>query len=178
MKLQILIGGFGGQGVMLVGQTLGLAACDAGKKATFFPSYGPEQRGGAANCSVMLSDDEIGSPLVSTADVLICFNHTAMNTFLPRLKSGGVLIANSSLVDMADIGRTDIETVAVPIDDLARELGNPKVANVIMLGAVVAKIGVLPLEEVERTVLKKLASKPQLVDINRKAFACGTEQIS
>lgn len=177
MKVNILIAGFGGQGVMLIGQTLGFAACEAGKKATFFPSYGPEQRGGAANCSVVISDEEIGSPVVSSPDVLVCFNHTALEKFLPQLKPGGILIANSSLADVSAIDRTDIDVVAVPTDDLAREMGNAKVANVIMLGAVVKKTGVLKLEEAEATVLKKLAKKPHLLELNKQAIARGAEQV-
>jgi 2-oxoglutarate ferredoxin oxidoreductase subunit gamma len=126
---------------------------------------------------VVISDEEIGSPVVTAPDVLICFNHTAFEKFLPQLRPGGVLIANASLVDCGTVDRSDIDTVSVPIDDLARDMGNAKVANIIMLGAVVKKAGVLTMEETETAVLKKLAKNPQLLELNKKALACGAEQV-
>ena len=177
MKHDILIAGFGGQGVMLVGQLLGYAACGAGKQATFFPSYGPEQRGGAANCSVVISDDDIGSPVVLSPNVLVCFNQTALDKFLPQLKPGGVLVANSALVDCAAVTRSDIEKVALPVDALAQKVGSTKVANVIMLGAIVKKTGVLTLAEAEAAVLSKLAKKAEFIEMNQRALALGAAQI-
>jgi 2-oxoglutarate ferredoxin oxidoreductase subunit gamma len=177
VKYNILIAGFGGQGVMLVGQMLGYAACDIGKKATFFPSYGPEQRGGAASCSVVISDEEIGSPVVLSPNVLVCFNRTALDKYLSELRPKGLLIVNSSSTDCETITRDDIEVLEVPADDLALEMGNAKVANVIMFGAIVCKTGVLSLEGAKDVVLKKLAKKPQLQELNNRAFDCGVAQV-
>lgn len=173
MIKNILIGGFGGQGVILVGQMLGYASIAAEKNATFFPSYGPEQRGGTANCSVVISDEEIGSPVVTAPDVLVCFNSTALEKFLPQLKPGGLLLVNSSQVSAEMITRTDIRTVQIPINQLADELGSPKVANIIMYAAIVSQTGVISIEQAEKTALEKLARKPQFLELNRAAFACG-----
>lgn len=175
MKYNILITGFGGQGVMLLGQMLSYAAIHAGMNATFYPSYGPEQRGGTANCSVVIAEHEIGSPIVTKPNVLVCFNAAALEKFLPRLQAGGILFANTSLIDDASITRADVEIVKLPLTEMANEIGSQKVANIIMFGAVVAKTGALPMEALEATLVKQLGHKPELLELNKQALLVGSK---
>lgn len=173
MNFNMLISGFGGQGVVLIGQMIGRAAMAAGKNATFYPSYGPEQRGGTASCSVVISDAEIGSPVASRPNVLVCFNTAALEKFGPFLQKGGLLIANSSQIKERDCPQTDFDIIRIPINNLAEEIGSPKVANIIMMGAVIKKTGAFPIEYAEKVVLEKLKSKPDLLELNKKALCCG-----
>lgn len=174
MNYTMLIAGFGGQGVVLMGQMVGYAAIAAGKHATFYPSYGPEQRGGTANCSVVVSDDEIGSPVVTKPNVLVCFNAAALDKFIPQLLPGGILFVNVSQINAEKLNKTGIEIVKIPVNQLAETIGSPKVANIIMLGAVIKKLGVFDLEFAEQAVSEKLGSKPALLELNKKALHQGT----
>lgn len=171
-----VIAGFGGQGVMMIGKLLCYASLDHGKHALFLPSYGTEQRGGTANCTVILSDEEIGSPMTAHIDTLMAMNEPSLKKFQSMVKPGGTVYINSSLVKPEDV-RKDVTCVEVPADDLAHELGSTKVANIIMLAAYAAKTGVFTREEVTETVLHKLGSKQQFLELNRKAidagFSCG-----
>ncbi len=176
MNIRFLIAGFGGQGVMLIGQMMGYAATKAGISATFYPSYGPEQRGGAANCSVVIADGEIGSPVVTRPDVLVCFNATAFDKFSGTLAPGGTLFVNSSLVTDAAIP-SDVEIVRLPLFQMAEEAGSAKVGNIIMLGAVIQKTGAIPMSVVEATMLEKLGKKPALLEINKRALQMGADAV-
>jgi 2-oxoglutarate ferredoxin oxidoreductase subunit gamma len=172
----MLLAGFGGQGIMMVGQLLSIAADNIGKKSTFYPSYGPEQRGGTANCSVVISDEEVGSPVVNKPDVLVCFNQAALAKFIDSLKPGGALILNASLAHPKSVMRKDIEILAVDADNLAESLGSAKVSNIILLGAIARKTGIVTLKELQDTVAKKLAKRPELLELNKRAVQCGMEQ--
>lgn len=172
MELKMIIAGFGGQGVMVTGKLLGYAACAHGKQAMFLPQYGPEQRGGTASCTVILSDEEIGSPIVGKADVLMVFNQPSLEKFLPRLKKGGMLFANSTLCDTSAVSE-DIEVLAIPIDDMAKEMGVRQVANIIMTGAFSAKTGIFTEKEIADTVKKVLGKKPELMALNEAAVIKG-----
>ncbi len=175
METNICVAGFGGQGVMTLGKFLASATCDStDKNVTFFPSYGAEQRGGTANCFVVISDDFIGAPLMDTMDDLIVMNDPSMNKFLGKLKRGGTLFINSSIVD-ENIDRDDVTLVKAPVTDLALEMGNAKVLNVIMLGVYVGYTNVIAPEIVWDTIEKKLASKAKLLPLNKKAFEKGLE---
>lgn len=177
MELKIIIAGFGGQGVMVTGKLLGYAACDTGKKAMFLPQYGPEQRGGTASCTVILSDDEVGSPIVGKADVLMVFNQPSLEKFLPRLKEGGTLFANSTLCDTSSVPK-DIKIVALPVDDLAKEMGSRQVANIIMTGAFVMETGIFTEKELQNTVKHILGKKPALIELNEAAVKKGVQLVS
>lgn len=176
MELKMIIAGFGGQGVMVTGKLLGYAACDTGKKAMFLPQYGPEQRGGTASCTVILSDEEVGSPIVGKADVLMVFNQPSLEKFLPRLKKGGTLFANSTLCDTSNVP-ADIKVASLPVDDLAKEMGSRQVANIIMTGAFVAETGIFTEEEIQETVKHVLGKKPALIPLNEAAVKKGVELI-
>lgn len=172
MENSLLIAGFGGQGVVLIGQLLGYAASSAGKNATYYPSYGAEQRGGTANCTVVLSDEEIGSPVVSQLDTVIVMNEPSLVKFEEWVKPGGTIIVNSSLVSR-QVSRTDITVVSVPANDLANELGSDKIANMVLLGSYLASSKALPAEYVLATMKEKLAGKAALLPLNEAAIRRG-----
>ena len=170
METNLCVAGFGGQGVMTLGKFLASATCDAtNKNVTFFPSYGAEQRGGTANCFVVISDEEIGAPLGDVMDDLIVMNGPSLKKFLPTLKKGGTLFINSSIVS-DDIGRDDVKLVKAPVTEMALEMGNAKVLNVIMLGVYVGYTEVVPPEVVWSTIEHKMAKKPKLLPLNKEAF--------
>lgn len=175
METNLCVAGFGGQGVMSLGKFLADATCNStDKNVTFFPSYGAEQRGGTANCFVVISDDDIGAPLGDVMDDLIIMNGPSLVKFLPTLKKGGRLFINSSIVS-DQIDRTDVQLVKAPVTELALELGNAKVLNVIMLGVYVGYTEVIDPAIVWDTIEHKLASKPKLLPLNKQAFDKGLE---
>ena len=156
MERNIIMAGFGGQGVMLMGKLLGYAVNGSSDQGiTFFPSYGAEQRGGTANCYVVISDDMVGSPMPSFADDLIALNQPSLDKFADRLKPGGVLFINSSIVKRVP-QRADIKIVAAPVTELSIEMGSEKVLNVIMLGVYIGYTGVIAEDIMLETIIKKL----------------------
>ena len=160
METNLCVAGFGGQGVMTLGKFLASATCDStDKNVTFFPSYGAEQRGGTANCFVVISDEMVGAPLGDVMDDLIVMNGPSLQKFLPTLKQGGTLFINSSIVPEEDIDRTDVKVVKAPVTEMALEMGNAKVLNVIMLGVYVGYTEVVSPEVVWGTIEHKLAKK-------------------
>lgn len=173
MEQRIKIAGVGGQGVMVTGKILGYAASDHDKRASFLPQYGTQQRGGTASCTLIISDEQIDSPIVSTADTLMIFEQMALNDCIHQLKSGGLLFLNSDTCKMPE--RDDLEVVAIPVDTMARELGTRQVANIIMLGAYVAKTGIFTLEEIIETLHHVLEKKPHMIAVNEKAIHAGVE---
>jgi len=160
---------------MSLGKFLASATCDStDKNVTFFPSYGAEQRGGTANCYVVISDGMIGAPLGDVMDDLIIMNGPSLQKFLPTLKPGGRLFINSSIVS-DDIKRDDVTLIKAPVTELALEMGNAKVLNVIMLGVYVGYTEVVPPEVVWDTIEHKLGKKPKLLPLNKQAFEKGLE---
>ena len=175
METNLCVAGFGGQGVMTLGKFLASATCDStDKNVTFFPSYGAEQRGGTAHCFVVISDDMIGAPLGDVMDDLIVMNGPSLHKFLDTLKPGGTLFINSSIVS-DDIAREDIKVVKAPVTEMALEMGNAKVLNVIMLGVYIGYTEVVSPEVVWGTIEHKLGKKPKLLPLNKEAFEKGLE---
>ena len=175
METNLCVAGFGGQGVMTLGKFLADATCNStDKNVTFFPSYGAEQRGGTANCFVVISDEYIGAPLGDVMDDLIVMNGASLNKFLKTVRPGGTLFVNSSIVK-DEISRDDIHIVRAPVTELALEMGNAKVLNVIMLGVYVGYSQVIEPEIVWETIEHKLAKKAKLLPLNRQAFEKGLE---
>lgn len=172
MTHKILIAGFGGQGVMLMGQLLGYSACAAEKKVSFFPAYGAEQRGGTANCTVVISDEEVGAPNPRTLDTLVIMNEPSLSKFLDRLKPGGNLILNDDLVH-TELPNVNAKVFRIPIVSIAKALGNARVANVMMAGAIVEITGTLDEETVGAVAAKKLGKTQELAELNRRALAEG-----
>ena len=166
----ILLAGFGGQGILFAGKQLVSAGMKVGKEVSWLPSYGPEMRGGTCNCSVNIEDEPIGSPLVTAPDILIAMNKPSLTKFMDKVKAGGLIMADSSLIDIVP-DRTDIKTVCVPATDIADKNGLGGLANVIMLGALIKQTGMFEPEffrECIRAASPK--SKPQLGELNAKAF--------
>jgi 2-oxoglutarate ferredoxin oxidoreductase subunit gamma len=155
----IIVAGFGGQGIMLTGKLLAQTAMMAGKEVTYMPSYGAEVRGGTANCMVVIADEKIACPVVSKPDSLIVMNKASLNKFARRLKSGGLLIMNSSLIDTEPELDDSIEVVAIPADKLAVELGSKKAANMVALGAYLQKRGYLSPDAAAQALPQVLAER-------------------
>ena len=175
MKFTLIISGAGGQGVMSVGSSLAGSAVEGGKHATFMPLYGPEQRGGSAKCTVIISDDEVVSPLPKQSDGLIVMNESSFKKFTPELKSGGLLVRNTNRTTSA-LKRTDIQVLDVPCDDLAAELGSLKIANIILIGAMLGFSGMMDPEIFMKSLEHKFAAKgDKIVELNRKALYKGYE---
>lgn len=176
MEKSIIIAGFGGQGVMVIGQLLSYTACETtDMKVTYFPSYGAEQRGGTANCYVVISDEEVGAPKVSQADYLIILNQPSMDRFADSVCPGGTIIVNSSIVKRIP-KRDDVRIVEVDANNIAIELGSPKVMNLVIAGAFIGYSEILPAENVLQTAFKKLGAKrPELNPLNEAAFNRGLE---
>ena len=173
MKQSFVFSGSGGQGIMSAGIMLAHAAIDMGKHATFLPEYGPEQRGGSAKCTVIISDDEIISPLTKKCDNLVALNEQAFNKFSDTVKEGGRLIANSSLVT-SDISAEGINAIAVPVDDIALEVGSIKVANVVIIGVLIGATDIVSKEIFVQSLEEKFKEKkPEILEMNMKALEKG-----
>jgi 2-oxoglutarate ferredoxin oxidoreductase subunit gamma len=172
----IFIAGFGGQGVILTGRLLCLAAMAEGRRVSHIPSYGAEMRGGTANCSVVVSDEEVASPLVPRPTVLIVLNTPSLTKFQPSARPGGLLIWNSSLIDTPP-ARADMECVAVPANELAEAAGSYKAANMVVLGLLLARRpGIASLAAVSAALSEAVSARHrELNDINRAALQKGYE---
>ena len=174
---EILIAGFGGQGILFAGKCLVYTGMLADKQVSWLPSYGPEMRGGTANCSVVVSDDPIASPVLSMADCVIAMNTPSLDKFEANVLPGGKLFINSSIIDKKAT-RTDIDVYYVPCNDIADQLGNPKVLNMAMLGAYLEATKVVGVESVLQALLHSLGEKKaHLIPLNRQAIEMGAESI-
>ena len=151
MQKEIIIAGFGGQGVLFGGQVLAYAAMDTGKDVTWIPSYGPEMRGGTANCTVIIADEEIGSPLVKNPQFAIALNLPSFDKYEGILAPGGTLIVNQSMVDRA-AKRTDINVIFVPCNEIAEEIGDKKLLNMVAVGALLTAFNDLSLKDIEKAL--------------------------
>ena len=177
MLEQNLFAGFGGQGVLLMGQLLAYAGMLEDKNVSWLPAYGPEMRGGTANCSVNISDEPIGSPVVSKATTVVAMNRPSLDKFESSVQPGGNLFVNSSIIE-GKITRSDINAYYVPCNELAEELGNGKVANMVMLGAYIAKTKCVDIENVLEALRYKLgAKKEHLIPVNREALLKGAASV-
>lgn len=148
MQTELILSGFGGQGIMFAGQVLSYAAMDAEKQVTWIPSYGPEMRGGTANCTVVIADDEIGSPVVKNPDVALVMNLPSLDKYEPLVKPGGFLVINESMVDRG-ARRADITVITVPCNDIAESIGSQRLANMVAVGALLSNLKELTVADVE-----------------------------
>ena len=175
MQKEIIIAGFGGQGVLFGGQVVAYAAMDAGKEVTWIPSYGPEMRGGTANCTVVIADDEIGSPLVKNPPLAIALNLPSFDKYEETLATGGTLIVNQSMVDRV-AKRTDIHVVMVPCNEIAEELGDKKLLNLVAVGALLTVMDDITLKDVEKALEGHLPKRhAHLLPKNFEALRRGFE---
>jgi 2-oxoglutarate ferredoxin oxidoreductase subunit gamma len=178
MTTKVIMAGFGGQGVVLIGTLLAYAGMKEGKHATFFPSYGAEMRGGTANCSVIVSDSEIASPVVTRPDSVVTMNVASLEKFEPTVRAGGSIFVNSSLVDRL-VARKDVTEVRIPANALAEALGSSKAANMVMLGGLIKKTGAISLESAIESLSGVLSERAMaLLDVNKRALTRGYEEVS
>ena len=173
MQQEVIIAGFGGQGVLFTGLLLTYAGMDAGKEVTWIPSYGPEMRGGTANCTVVISDEEIGSPFVLNPTAVIAMNLPSLEKFEDLVKPGGVLVVNTSMVNRS-VDRDDITVVNVPANDIAETIGNKRAVNMVMLGALLGNSDILSLEALEAALEAHLPERhKKTLPMNKEALRQG-----
>ncbi len=174
MTTDVIMAGFGGQGILMIGNLLSLAAMDEGKNVTYFPAYGVEMRGGTANCTVVISDEEIGSPVVGRPKGLVVMNGPSLDRYLPDLAPGGLLVVNSSLVDVSRAARGDIRTIPVAANDIARRIGTPQLASMVALGCYATAAGVVALDTLIGCIPKVLSKKyEKFIPLNINALREG-----
>lgn len=171
---EIIIAGFGGQGVLFLGEVLAQAALSEGREVTWLPAYGPEQRGGTAYCTVVISSEPIGSPVVSDPTVVIAMNRPSLDRFEPLVRPGGLIVCDSTLTGRVP-ERTDVQAVAVPATAIAAELGAARAANVVLLGATLAARPILTAESL-RAALDGMVADPQVIARNEAAFERGARE--
>ena len=172
MQSEIQFAGFGGQGIMLMGQILAQAAMNEGYEVVWIPSYGPEMRGGTAYCTVVISDKLIGSPIIRNPQHLVAMNRPSLEKFAPTVKANGVIFVNSSIISV-DSGRKDVDEIRVPIIEISKALGNIKVANIVALAAFVSRSAVVKFDSLQTAVKDKFAQKEKLIPLNMKALEEG-----
>ena len=173
MNKEILIAGFGGQGILFSGKFLAYEGLIDGKEVSWLPSYGPEMRGGTANCSIIISDSAVGSPIVSNPDILIAMNLPSLDKYENETKAGGQIFVDSSLIDRK-VEREDVETYYIPATKMASDEGLTGLANMIIIGHMIAKSGIVPEENIEKAMQKVVpATKQNMFDLNMKAVQLG-----
>ncbi len=174
--LNMVFAGFGGQGVLFAGKVIAYAGLIEGRELSWLPSYGPEMRGGTANCSVCLSDEAIGSPLVTNSNVLVAMNRPSLDKFVNDVEPGGVILLDSSLIDVK-VERDDVKTYYVPASTLAEENGLKGLANIILVGKLFKEVGFCTEETLDKALQKCIpARKAAMLDFNRKAIEIGRAQ--
>lgn len=175
MMKEFVFAGFGGQGMLLIGKFLAMACMLDGKHVSWLPSYGPEMRGGTANCSVIVSDEEIGSPLIENPDVVVAMNLPSLDKFESTVKPGGLLVINSSIIDRKST-RDDVTVVYCDANRLAESVNNPKGANVAILGAMLAKCDIVDNDKMIEAIRIELGErKARFLEGNKAALAAGME---
>lgn len=175
MEKNFIIAGFGGQGVLLAGEVLANTFMHAGKNVTWYPSYGAEMRGGTVNCEIVMSDDEVSEVNKADTDFVVALNQASFDRFLPKIKKGGCMIANSTLVEETKT-RSDIKYVFAPITKAASELGNVRMANILALGVLAKTSGLLTLDAVEKALNTVIPPhRKNLLPLNLKALKIGYE---
>ena len=174
MKTDVILAGFGGQGMLLIGKILSEAAMTVGKEVCWLPSYGPEMRGGTANVTVTISDEPVGSPVVSKPEGAAVMNQPSLEKFGPAIIPGGLLIVNESLVTVR-FDREDIDVMYLPANDLANSINAKRSPNIVVLGAYIGMSKVIDPEAVREQVGAQFARKPKIAELNLKAFQLGLD---
>lgn len=177
MTYEIVLAGFGGQGILFLGKMIALAGMYDGREVSWIPSYGPEMRGGTANCSVVVSDRRIGTPVVSHPNVMVAMNRPSLEKFEPKVQAGGHVLINKTLIEIPHT-RTDIKPVYLEITGLAGELGNPRLANIVALGGLIGTVGLVTRDSVIEALKKELSGKKAaLLELNLKALDAGQQGV-
>ena len=175
MNTDVIMAGFGGQGILMIGNLLSIAAMEEGRHITYFPAYGVEMRGGTANCTVVISDEEIGSPVVGEPKACVIMNGPSLDKYLPAIRKGGDLVINSTLVDPAKVGRKDLRLLSIPANDIAREaVGSQQLASMVALGAYVTQTGVVRMQTLFECLPKVISKKyEKFIPLNVNALKEG-----
>lgn len=175
MTKEFIFAGFGGQGMLLIGKFLAMACMLDGKHVSWLPSYGPEMRGGTANCSVIVSDEDVASPMVDKADCIVAMNLPSLDKFEQHVKPGGILVVNSSIIERK-VQRDDITAVYCDAMKIAEDVGNPKGANVAILGALLEKAPIVSVDKMMEAIRIELGEKKlKFLEGNKKALIAGME---
>jgi len=174
MQIEVMFAGFGGQGILSAGKILAHAAMEQGAQVAWVPSYGPEMRGGTAYCTVVVSDRLIGSPIIRHPRHLVAMNRPSLEKFGGLVKEGGIILVNSSLVEVSS-GRTDIDELRVPATGIADEIGDVQVASIVALSAFIARSNIVPMDLLRASLMKKFEGRPELLANNLTAIDRGEE---
>ncbi|MDI3504734.1 MAG: 2-oxoglutarate ferredoxin oxidoreductase subunit gamma [Candidatus Cloacimonadota bacterium] len=175
MTTEMICAGFGGQGVLTIGKFIAQASMKEGKNVSWLPSYGPEMRGGTANVSTVVSDEAIASPIVSFPDILVALNQPSIDKFAPMIRPGGILIYNTSMCPNG-CKREDITQISAPMSDIANEIGNPMVLNMLAIGVIIGKTALIKYETIADDLTSYMKAKnPELLELNLKAIKRGIE---
>jgi len=175
METSIIVSGFGGQGTLFAGQVLAYAALDSGKNVTWIPSYGPEMRGGTAHCTVIISEGPIGSPIVRSPSICIALNLPSLDKYEDLIQSTGLIVANTSLINR-EVTRTDVDAIHIPANEIAEEIGNMRLANMITVGAMIAVRPIMLIRALEKALEDHLPERhKKLIPANFEAIRRGSE---
>jgi 2-oxoglutarate ferredoxin oxidoreductase subunit gamma len=174
MQSEVIMAGFGGQGILLIGKMLAYAGMREGKEVSWLPSYGPEMRGGTCNCTVVVSDSPVGSPVIRSPRAVLAMNLPSLEKFEPDIRPGGLLLINSSLINRGS-ERDDLTVIEVPANEIAADLGNPRGANMVALGAYLGATDAVSVDEVITVIRETFAAKPGVIDVNIEALRKGHE---
>jgi 2-oxoglutarate ferredoxin oxidoreductase subunit gamma len=177
MQSEIMFAGFGGQGILFSAKILAHAAMEEGREVAWVPSYGPEMRGGTAYCTVVVSDRLIGSPIIRNPMHLVAMNRPSLEKFAPNVKKGGIILVNSSLIEVSS-GRKDVDEIRVPVNELAIKVGSVRSANIVALAAFVTRSRIVSLETLRSCVEAEFAQKADLVPLNLAALEEGVKAVS
>ena len=172
MTKQILIAGFGGQGILFSGKLLTYKALSEGKELSWLPSYGPEMRGGTASCSVTISDESVGSPIIDNPDVLIVMNLPSLDKYEKTVKKGGVIFVDSTLIERKVV-RDDVKVFYIPSTKIAQDMGTSNLANIVLLGKVLKECPEIGMAGMEEALRKVVSKRPEMYETNMKAVEAG-----
>jgi 2-oxoglutarate ferredoxin oxidoreductase subunit gamma len=176
MQSEVMFAGFGGQGILMCGKALAHAAMEEGHEVVWIPSYGPEMRGGTAYCMVIISDKAIGSPVVRNPSHLVAMNQPSLEKFAPVVKTAGIILINSSLISIGT-DRKDVDVIKIPVTSIAKELGNVRAANIVALGAFVARSGIVRFDTLRHCVHEEFANKKNFLALNINALEEGKKAV-
>ena len=178
MQRDVIMAGFGGQGILLIGKMLAYAGMHEGKQVSWLPSYGPEMRGGTCNCTVVVSDKPVGSPVIRSPRAVLAMNLPSLEKFEGDIRPGGLLLINSSLISRGT-NRDDLTVIEVPANQVATDLGNPRGANMVALGAYLGATDAVSMDEVIEVIRETFAARPAVIEVNidslRKGYELGAE---
>ncbi len=178
MKYDLFMAGFGGQGVLLAGNLLSYAAINEGKNVSFFPAYGVEKRGGAAMCTVVIADGEVGSPIIGRPSVGVYLNQTSLDRYGAKVKAGGLAILNSSLVECSAYDRDDLQIITIPMNRIAMELGDARMVNMVAAGAYAAASGAVQLGSLQDALKSVLPERNhRFIPANMQAIMAGAAAV-